>query len=64
MGILTDNINETGIQILEWQSQILDYQNRIVFIKSQLNAQLENMKNNSDFTEEDIIEVQNLIDNL
>lgn len=64
MGILTDKIDATGVQILEWQSQILDYKNRIYFLKEQLNRQLENMKINSEFTQEDCDELIELINSL
>ena len=64
MGILTNNINETGKQILEIQASVLENINAITFSIAQLEAQLIAMKTNTEFNEEDIDEMKNLINDL
>lgn len=64
MGILTNNINETGKQILEIESTVLQNINAITFSLSQLETELIAMKSNQEFNEEDIDEMKNLINDL
>ena len=64
MGILTNNINETGIQILQIEASVLDNINSITFSLSQLESELNAMKSNQEFTEEDILELTDLINNI
>ena len=64
MGILTNNINETGKQILEIQASVLLNINAITFFISQLNTQLIAMETNNEFTDEDVQEMKNLISDL
>jgi len=64
MGILTNNINETGKQILEIQASVLENINAITFSIAQLETQLTAMKVNDEFTQEDINEVIELISGL
>lgn len=64
MGILTNNINETGKQILEIQASVLQNINAITFFISQLNTQLIAMETNNEFTDEDVQEMKNLISDL
>lgn len=64
MGILTNNINETGKQIFEIQASVLENINAITFSITLLNTQLIAMQSNQEFTEEDIEEMKNLITDL
>ena len=64
MGILTNNINKTGKQILEIQASVLQNINAITFFISQLNTQLIAMETNNEFTDEDVQEMKNLISDL
>jgi len=64
MGILTNNINETGKQILEIQASVLENINAITFSIAQLEAQLIAMKTNTEFIQEDIDELKSLINDL
>ena len=64
MGILTNNINETGKQILEIQASVLENINAITFSIAQLETELIAMKSNQEFNEEDIDEMKNLINDL
>ena len=64
MGILTNNINETGKQILEIESSVLQNINAITFSLSQLETELIAMKSNQEFNEEDILELTELINNI
>ncbi len=61
MGILTNNVNETGKQILEIQAYVLQNINAITFSIAQLETQLNAMKINDEFIQEDIYEVIQLI---
>lgn len=64
MGILTTNVNETGRAILEIESFVLNNYNSIVFSVAQLETQKYAMESNSEFTQEDIDEISNLILNI
>lgn len=57
-------IIETQIQITSWLSEILDCKNRISFLKQTLIDQLESMRTNSDYNEEDCAYLQNIIDSI
>lgn len=64
MGILTNNINETGKQILEIEASVLENINAITFSLSQLKTQLIAMETNQEFVPEDIEEMKSLISEL
>ena len=64
MGILTNNINETGIQILQIEADVLENINAIAYSMALLDTQLRAMQSNEEFTQEDINEMQSLIDGL
>lgn len=64
MGILTNNINETGKQILEIEASVLENINAITFSIAQLKTQLIAMETNQEFVQEDIEEMKNLITDL
>lgn len=64
MGILTNNINDTGKQILEIQASVLENINAIAYSMALLDTQLRAMQANEEFTQEDINEMQSLIDGL
>jgi hypothetical protein len=63
MGIITETAkSSTGLQINAWNTEILSNISNIEKLKASLLAQLENMKvNKEDFTEEDIIEMEELL---
>ncbi len=66
MGIITDaNINSTGLQIIAWRNEILEHLAAVDLLKSQLKAQLQNVRNNTkDFSDEDRAEMEQLVSEL
>lgn len=63
MGIITNaELNDTGLQIRSWKLALLESIGNVKTLKTALETQLESMKTNkTDFTEEDVTEMENLL---
>jgi len=65
MGFLSESgASAAGQQIISWNTAINEHLNSVQTLKSSLNAQLTNMRSNEDFTQEDIVEVEALVNNI
>ena len=65
MGIITNaDVNAAGLQIKSWEIESIESINTVKRNLNSLIIQFENMQTNSDYTQEDITEMNVLIENL